>query len=224
MMKATIEKIDQQNMDALVGKLSGVNTEALVMLWEGNQDEGLSKLSTCFSLARALLAQRSSAGPASRLRSGYPSEVPIEGVINSIASTACEDNYFRMYRNSFTLEDSNSLPHLCAVLSYNMAIIAHEFGMAKGSVLQLYRARELYTEAANLLPRLSCPLLELAISSNLGHLCSFLNDGNGVEACRLGLEECLKSGRFRLQSEAAAFFISSLKRALTYQTRLAAAA
>lgn len=225
-MKASTEINDQQLMDDLVAKLSAVNTEALVLLWEGNQEEGLSKLSTCFTLARALLAKHSSEGKGSvsRARSGYPSEVPIEGVINSIASTACKDNYFRLYRNSFTLEDSNSLPHLCAVLSYNMAIISHEFGMAKGSVSQLARAQQLYHEAAKLLPKLSCPLLELSICSNLGHLYSFLNDGNGVETCRLGLEEGLRSSGFRLQSGAAAFFTGSLKRALTYQSRLAAAA
>lgn len=88
-----------------------------------------------------------------------------------------------------------------ALLAYNLGVIRHETGLARGVVTDLGRARVLYQSALQCLREEAAACshvvypapvrLVLALFSNLGHVAGYFQDYTCAEWCRDGLGETL---------------------------------
>ena len=193
-------------------KLKRFNTEALNLLLEGREEQAIMVLSHSLAWANAALSRDSDATQTTT--QPLLTEVSFDSVINTTDFSACRENFFRLYRNVFIVEDDAApcrLVELCAVMSFNLALTYQELGLAEGEVQILARARSLYHISLYYLShcRPAAPptnggefgmdfcTLELAAYNNLGHLYATLNDEDGIVICRQGLSMSLARAQTR---------------------------
>ena len=141
----------------------------------------------------------------------------------------CPTASFGFYHYAFGAEicpnNHNDLQVFSAMVAYNIAVMQHGFGVLEGSVPKLHRARQFYELTLKILEHSTASaILELSTYNNLGHLCSFFQDTLGMQLNRNALSKCLSSAPGGLDSEALAFFRSSLSRTSRVSYTLAAAA
>lgn len=212
--------------------LTRLNSEALRLLWEGEEEHSIALLRICFTRAKDfLLICRP--GNSKSQNTGLET-VDFRCILNPDESTVCADNYFSLYRNVFTIETdqvSSALP-ICAAVSYNLALIHHESALQSGCLKQLCHARDSYEVSLSFvrqnkdsfLRQPGLEELELACYSNLGHLYSVFGDSNGIQDCRDGLQAALLENRWLQDPCLLDFFQRSLRLSRCHKVGIAAAA
>ena len=210
------------------------NSQALLLLWEGREDEAMSVLRGSILRAKSLLT-----GTRTRQTNVRLEAISFQGVMNPDDHSICDDNFFAMYRHVFVVapESASSALPICAVSNYNLALLHHEAALDLGDDWeQLAYARSLYESSLSFVSSFkkeaffneeasSCLAeLELACYTNLGHLFALLGDAEGIFFCRAGLGMALESGRAHMKIASFAFFRRSLELASMYQGGTAAAA
>ena len=204
-----------------------LNQDALYLICEGNEEQAKQMLNDCLQQAKVHsenVSNRPGCAPAP-----IPlSTVPLVGALGPEDDwEGYEGGYFKLYRFLFTLPttgtcpwDAHSFNAFCAVVSYNLAMIYHHEGIVEGEFASLASAHSLYTFCGNMLVATrhssvrGLVELGLALTNNMGHLCSYLGDGELLIKCRRELEVKLLGAQ--PDQGTAAFFRHSLSRAWGY--------
>lgn len=207
-------------------EIIGMNTDAIGLMLEGQQDEALGlfqsaldKAQKCFDADLSELRGTSASTAYSCLF-----EVSMDEVIYPIDCTesASPDNCFRMYRQVFAIDDmqgSNNfiaLHKVLAVVAYNLGLIYHECGLACLNSEMLLRAQCLYNvsvaivESREVREKRDTSLIpfEMALYNNLGHLHGINDDRDGASTCLRHIKDMLEESAV-LGDDADSFFQTS---------------
>uniref|UniRef100_A0A7S3KV70 KIF-binding protein n=1 Tax=Amphora coffeiformis TaxID=265554 RepID=A0A7S3KV70_9STRA len=210
------------------GALLEMNEEAIHLLYEGDAEEAISTLLSCLEGAREPFFQNSSSEERTGL-SAHLEAIPLGGVLGSEDSIDdYEIEYFGFYRYAFTADKSRVVLSwgnqgwFCfrAAVAFNLALIYHHQGLVNADLPVLSQAVSMYhlgldfVELAKDLDDSGINNLRLALYNNLGHVYSFLGDGEGVKNCREGLQTELQ--KTRPDCSTGAFFRRSLTSAREY--------
>ena len=149
----------------------------------------------------------------------HPSTMSTVSMANEQDLHTSPGNLFSVYNRPFIVNDqwrsvdllvwAQSLPHVPAILHYNIALILHRRACRSGISLQYQRALEYYETASRLLEGnalvgvyiTELDILLLAIANNLGHIHSHFSN--------------LPQARYCLDRMVAVFFLSECKALMT---------
>lgn len=182
---------------SLLAKLTELNSVAVDQLCEGSMEEGEAMLSS--GLAVGLQEHQVTACVTSpqvpSVNKTSPSSlmtVPLVGVLaDDDFPMDAPHTWFCLYQYAFGLLQSepDNMSSLVAMLAYNLAMVHHQIGLVETDFKRLVKARQLYELAVQHVSTAAVPpLLTLAIYNNMGHLCSFFGDTEGIQLCRNALE------------------------------------
>ena len=185
-----LDRIDERNNCS--SSAIDVNSNAILQLLEGEQEEAVSLLHAALNTSRA---QLQAAGPRLResLSQNYEAMIcPVsleDAMYTPSVTTVAPCDTFCIYRSVFSIEgpdcEEDALaPEVTAVILYNMAVVHHELGYDTSDKVCLDKALQLYNICRSVLSQtkqakqsklsIDLTLLDLALLNNMGQIYSVL--------------------------------------------------
>ena len=186
------------------------HTQAITMLLEGHEEDGVHRLYECLTIAKKWCEEGIPPQPQEEDEDMAVNakifEISLDEVIDDSGTQADLCTAVSMYRYLFgtdgitRIRNRATLIQLVAVITYNVAVTLHERGLACGDTTLVGRARSAYCFSLRILEHPSVATgdfdlsaLELAILNNLGHVCNLFLDYEGLSRMRERMQTKLAS-------------------------------
>ena len=207
-----------------------LNSEALRLPWEGNNDKAMPLPHVTFNCAKVFVQECG----ALHQSSVWLDSVSLEGVLNSQDCKFCCDSFFSLCFRVFIMGSNcflGAVP-LCAATSFDLRLIHQKSGLQSGNPQQLARACKFCKTALScvclnkesLCHQTCLEELELAYHSSLGHLSAFFGDIQGILDAQAGSEMALGRRQFFLRKSKVAFLQCGLLLSHCFQAAIEPAA